>query len=712
MIMTFIPSIKLATWLSSMLPFENSALFIDNDFSVPFQDPIIVFGITLLVILIVPFIFSKLKIPGIIGLILAGIALGNSGFNILNREGNIEFIGQIGLLYLIFLTGLELDMHSFIQNKKKNIVFGILTFTIPFTIGVLVCRMFLHFDLLPSLLISSMFSSQTLIAYPIVSRLRLTRIEPVGIAIAGTIITDTIVLVLLILIIALHHGQNSVDLWLTLSISISLYLIFIFNIFPRIIRWFFKNTTTDLIAQYIFVLAMVFLAGILAKLIRLEPIIGAFLAGIVLNKQIPHSSTLMGRIEFIGNSIFIPIFILYLGMLLDLKVFVSNWKTIELAIILIVLAVGSKWIAAFVTQKVYLYKKVERQLLFGLSTARAAATIAIILIGFQMKIVDNTILNATIVVVFVSCLISAFVTERSAKIIAQKEVPHSTKAEPSDRIIVPVSNPENIDILIEFSNFIKSHNRKMPIYVLSVLKSEKEIANNKLATKIEEISRHTEIPIDFIARIDISIPAGIVRASKEIVASKIVMGWNGNYSAKQWIFGTILEAVLRDCRQSVYVVSIKQPLQNINSIEVIVPPLAEFEPHFQSWLAALNNLARQTSAKVTFNILSENHKSFTNALVANGIKLKYTIESSSNWYSTFDSISQKSDNNLVMIISARKGSISHSSRIEVIPRIVSKKLKNKDFLIIYPAQPETTPYDTRAFLTGTGQVNIEEELHA
>ncbi|MGE0079484.1 MAG: cation:proton antiporter [Bacteroidales bacterium] len=707
--MFLIPSIKLTAWLKGFLLFDNPILLFDNDFSIPFQDPVLVFGVTLLVILIVPFIFSKLKIPGIIGLILAGIALGNSGFGILNREGSIEFIGQIGLLYLIFLTGLELDMHSFIQNKKRNIVFGILTFSIPFIMGLLVCRMLLHFDLLPSLLISSMFSSQTLIAYPIVSRLRLTKIEPVGIAIAGTIITDTIVLVLLILIIALHHGQNSISLWSTLFVSISIYLAFIFYIFPRIIRWFFKNTSTDLIAQYIFVLAMVFVAGILAKLIKLEPIIGAFLAGIVLNKQIPHSSTLMSRIEFIGNSIFIPIFILYLGMLLDLNIFVSSWKTVELAIFLILMAVGSKWIAAYVTQKIYLYKTSERQLLFGLSTARAAATIAIILIGFQMSIVDSSILNATIVVVFASCLISAFVTERSAKSIAQKETPNSSNTESTDRIIVPISNPENIEALIEFSNYIKLHNRKTPIYVLSVLKNEKDIADNKLATKIEEISRHTEIPIDFIARIDISIPSGIVRASKEIVASKIIMGWNGNYSAKQWIFGSILEAVLRDCRQSVYVVSIKQSLQSIENIEVIVPPLAEFEPHLKSWLIALNNIAKQTSAKITFTILSDNYENFANALAAIGVKLKYTITNSTDWDSAFDSISQKGDNSLIVVISARKGSISHTSRIELIPRIVSKKFKNKNFTIIYPAQPQSTLYDTRAFLSGTGQVSIEDQ---
>lgn len=681
----------------------------EDTFTLPFHDPVIVFGVLLLTLLVVPFIFSKLKLPGIIGLILAGIALGSSGFNILTRDGSIEFIGKIGLLYLMFLTGLELDMHSFIQNKKKNFIFGVLTFSVPFLIGYLVCRIILHYDLLPSLLISSMFSSQTLVSYPIVSRLRLTRLEPVSIAIAGTIITDTIVLVMLILIIALYNGQYSTTLWLTLFVSISIYLFFLFYVFPRIIRWFFKNTTTDIIAQYIFVLAMVFLAGILAKLIKLEPIIGAFLAGIVLNRQIPHSSTLMSRIEFIGNSIFIPIFILYLGMLLDLHAFLSSWITLALATLLIVISVGSKWVAAFIAQKLFLYKQEERQLLFGLSTARAAATIAIILIGFQLKIVDTSILNATIVVVFVSCIISAFVTEQSAKIIVRKEIPQSYKPETFERILIPISNPGNIQDLVEFSSYIKTHSRRSPIYMLSVVKDEHEVLKSSyLARNVEELSRNTEIPIEFIVRMDISIPSGITRACKEILASKVIMGWNGNYSAKQWIFGTILEGVLRDSRHPVYVASIKHSLNNISSIEVAVPPLAEFETSFNGWVVSLSNLARQTNSRITFNVLPESVESFSNALATCSIKARYSVDRMTDWFSIFSSFAQKSDNCFIAVVAARKGSISHSSKIEGIPRIMSKKLANKSFAIIYPAQPETTTVDTRAFLSGTGQVNIEE----
>ncbi len=677
-------------------------------FELPIQEPVIVFCITLLVILIVPFVFAKFKLPGIIGLILSGMILGGSGFNILNSSGSIELLGNVGLMYLMFLAGLELDMNTFVQNRNKNLVFGFLTFIIPFAIGYWACRHIFNYSTLPSLLISSMFSTQTLIAYPIVSRLRLTKTEPVGIAIGGTIITDTIVLLLLILIIALHNGESSSSYWLTLFGSIAAYLFFIFYIFPKITRWFFKNTATDLIAQYVFVLSMVFLAGTLAKLINLEPIIGAFMAGIVLNRQIPHASTLMSRIEFIGNAIFIPIFLLYVGMLIDLKAFVSGWESLRLSAILILLGISSKWMAAYITQKIFIYKTIERQLIFGLSTAHAAATIAIILIGYQMGIVDNNVLNATVVVIFASCVVSAIVTEQTAKKIVLRQAPSQYKAEKSERLLLPVSNPFNVQPLIEFANHINSHSKRTPLYILNVAKDEKGISH-EIRKKTEEISVTTEIPTEFIVRMDINISSGIIRACKEITASKIIMGWSGNYSTREWLFGSILESVLRDSRQPVYVVSLKNSPHSIRSIEVIVPPLAEFEPNFKEWLNTIQILSKQSGAKIEFNLLYNNTESFTNALVALGFKHKYDIEQVSNWHTMLNTLTPKTDNSLIVIIAARKGSISHSSRVELIPRIASKQLKGKDFVIIYPAQPETTRTDSRAFFAGIGQSSIEEE---
>ncbi|HOU73905.1 MAG TPA: cation:proton antiporter, partial [Tenuifilum sp.] len=383
-------------------------------FHLPISEPITVFGITLLVIFIVPLVFSKLKLPGIIGLIIAGMILGTSGLNILDKERSIELLGNVGLIYLMFLAGLELEVGSFLKNQRKNITFGLFTFTIPFLFGFTICKYFLGFGYLPSLLIASMFSTQTMISFPIVSRLRLTKTLPVEISIGGTIITDTLVLLIFVIITSLS-ANSGLNGFLLLIPKILAFVLFIILLLPRFTHWFLRNLSSDQMAQYVFVLATVFTTSAIARFLGIEPIIGAFLAGIVLNRQIPPSAMLMNRIEFIGNALFIPIFLFYVGMLIDLKAFVSGYESLELSAILISFAIISKWLAAYLTQKIFKLKTLDRQLIFGLSTAHAAATIAIILVGYKIGIVDINVLNATIVVIFASCVVSAMVTERAAR---------------------------------------------------------------------------------------------------------------------------------------------------------------------------------------------------------------------------------------------------------------------------------------------------------
>ena len=446
-------------------------------YHLPITEPVIVFGIVLLVILAVPMLFTRLRIPGIIGLILSGMILGPSGFNIIASKGSIELLGTVGLMYLMFLAGLELDMHTFAQSRKKSIVFGALTFLVPLVIGYIVCIWVLGFNQIASLLIASMFSTHTLISYPIISRFRITKIEPVGVAIGGTIITDTLVLLLLVVITALFKGDLSYFFWIGLTLKTLLYLGFIIFIFPLIGKWFFRNMTGEPISQYVFVLTMVFVAGGLARIAGIEPIIGAFLAGISFNRQIPRSSTLMNRIEFIGNALFIPFFLIFVGMFIDLRVFLSGWESIKDAIVLITVALTTKWLAAFITQKIFLYKRVYRKLIYGLSSSHAAATIAVILIGYQMGIIDTNVLNATIILILVTCLVSSFVTESASRQLVVLEKPLEQTAETKERILVPISNPETIDILLEFANYLKTHHSQDPIYTLMVVKDENEVAS-------------------------------------------------------------------------------------------------------------------------------------------------------------------------------------------------------------------------------------------
>lgn len=678
-------------------------------FQLPISEPVIVFGIVLLVILTIPMLFSRLKIPGIIGLIISGMILGPSGFNIIASKGSIELLGTVGLLYLMFLAGLELDMQTFSRSRNRSIVFGLLTFLVPLIIGYTVCIWVLKFNQIASLLIASMFSTHTLISYPIISRFRITKIEPVSVTIGGTIITDTLVLLLLVVITTLAKGDLTYTFWFILALKTFLFLGFILFIFPLIGRWFFRNVTGEPISQYVFVITMVFVAGGLAKIAGIEPIIGAFLAGITFNRQIPHASTLMNRIEFIGNALFIPFFLIFVGMFIDLKVFLSGWESIKDAIILITVALVTKWFAAFITQKIFLYKRIHRKLIYGLSSSHAAATIAVILIGYQLGIIDINVLNATIILILVTCMVSSFITENAARKLMVLEKPQAHLSEIRERILVPISNPETLDVLLEFANFMKTHHNRDPIFTLMVVKDESEVAASKiLMSRAIEIGLAAEYKVDTATRVDVNTSAGIVRACKELVISDLVMGWSGNFSPKYWLFGNMLESVLSEIRQPIYVVRFKQPLNTFNHINTLVPPFAEYESGFVNWLKTLKNLSSQTNARLKFIVEKNSVETFKQAIERSKLKLTFTIDEISVWDNFFDQAPDHTNNILHFLVSARKGSISYTQKLDDIPRSILKQFKGKSFVIVYPSQVKLTSVDLRSFLTGSGQVAVDE----
>jgi len=677
-------------------------------FHLPINDPIIVFGITLLVIFIIPLIFSKLKLPGIIGLILAGMLLGTSGLNILGNNASIELLGNVGLIYLMFLTGLELDIGSFLRNKSKNITFGILTFTIPLLIGYYLCNKFLGFGILPSLLIASMFSSQTMIAFPIVSRLKLTKTQPVEISIGGTIITDTLVLLFFVVITSLSLNAGLNDFLLLIG-KILLFLIFVIFILPPITKWFLKNLTSDQLAQYVFVLATVFTVGAIARFLGIEPIIGAFLAGIILNKQIPPTALLMNRIEFIGNALFIPIFLFYVGMLIDLNAFVSGYESIKLSAILIFFAIFTKWLATFVTQKIFRLNALNRHLIFGLSTAHAASAIAIILVGYELHIVDINTLNATIVVIFVSCVVSAMVTEKAAKKYAIAFPVNKINPAESEKVLIPVSNPFNIEHLIQFAEYVSEKIKKSPITLLRVMKDETELPKvQELAAKAEEISHNFGVATEWAIRVDVNISSGIVRAAKEMLASKIIMGWSGKYiSSRRWIFGTILEGVLAEAKQPVYICSLKQPIEQLSQIYFLIPRNAEFDPSFKNCMNSFHKLVKKVRQQVTIivdkvhaeNVLAELPPAFG--------KSKLTIIEIKRWEEGFAHLKKIDGNALAIVISARKGTIAYNNDIQNTLLLTSRIIPEKNVIIVYPAIHGTSVIDSHSWLSGTGQMVAE-----
>jgi Kef-type K+ transport system membrane component KefB len=658
----------------------------------PITDPVLIFSLVLFIIFLAPVVLERLKIPSIIGLILAGVVVGPNGFNILLRDQSIVLFGTVGLLYIMFLAGLEIDMNDFKKNKSKSLIFGGFTFVIPMLLGIVVAHFFLRFSMLSSILLASMFASHTLLAYPIASRLGITKNRAVNVTVGGTIITDTAALLVLAIITAATRGALNNEFWLRLLISLAIFSFIVLWGFPRFTRWFFKTYETEGVSQYIFVLAMVFLAAFLAEIAGVEPIIGAFLAGLALNRLIPHSSPLMNRIEFVGNALFIPFFLIGVGMLVDLRVLFRGPEALIVAGAMIAVATSAKWLAAIISQKIFRFTKTEGMLMFGLSNAQAAATLAAVLVGYRLELLNENVLNGTILMILVTCIISSVATEKAAvrQAIVESEATPDLSEIP-ERILVPIANADTLEQLIDLAVLVKNPKSIEPIYPLAVIKDdeqskEKIIQSNKVLEKAKRHGAATETEVAVLTRVDSSIPNGIVRAIKDLMITEVIIGWNENLSTQDRIFGGVLDKLLRRAGEMILVAKFIQPVNTIKSIKVAVPPKAEFEPGFVHWVNTVRTIAKQTSAPLTFYCTEH-----TNQRIASVFKetksnqpVKYNLFE--DWEDFLILARDIMKDDLLVVVSARAGSISHDAYLPNIPKQLAKHFKAHNFVIIYPEQ--------------------------
>ncbi len=660
--------------------------------TLPLKDPVLIFSVVLFIILLAPVILRKFRIPSIIGLIIAGVAIGPHGFHLMDRDSSIQLFGTVGLLYIMFLAGLELDLNEFKKNKNRSLVFGILTFSFPFVLGILACHFLLKFSYLSSILISSMFSTHTLVAYPIASKLGISKNNAVTIAVGGTIITDTVVLLILAVITGANKGELNEMFWIRLGISLLLFGAVLFFLFPIIGKWFFRNMKGDNVSEYIFVLAMVFLAAFLAELAGVEAIIGAFMAGLALNRLIPHTSPVMNRIEFVGNALFIPFFLLGVGMLVDLKVLFKGAEALAVAGILIVVAFSGKWIAAFLTQKIFHYTVKQRNVLFGLTSAHAAATLAVILIGFQIGLVNESVLNGTIILILVSCLIASFITENAGrKLVIEEEAALPEVQEENELILVPISNPDTIVHLIDFAVMIKDKRFTVPIYSLTIVEDNNEAAEKVLLSKKmqETIVKHasgTDHKVKSVTRIDLSVVSGITRAMKEIAATDLVMGWSPKISASDRIFGTKVGTLMDNIWKNIYVCHFVHPINTANRMLVVMPKYIEYEMGFAQLVQKIHLLALEAGLNVE---LYSTEKTY-NILLKELEKLKSSIPIQHHLFAYFEDLylinKRMTKNDLLLVTSARKRTISYEPYFDNLPGRLNKYFPAHNFILIYPEQ--------------------------
>ncbi len=677
------------------------------DFTLPLKNPVIIFSLVLFIILFAPLLLNKLKIPHIIGLIVAGILIGPYGFNLLLRDSSIVLFGTVGLLYIMFTAGLEIDLEEFKKNRVKSFVFGLYTFSIPMILGTTAAYYVLDYDLPTATLLASMFASHTLLAYPIASRYGISRIRAVTLTIGGTIVTDILSLLVLAAIIGMYTGDISTAFWVRLTISSIIFAAVVFFVFPLIARWFFKKFD-DSVSQYIFVLAMVFLGSFLAEAAGLEAIIGAFLSGLALNRFIPHTSPLMNRIDFVGNALFIPFFLIGVGMLVDFSVLFKGLGALKVAGVMIVMAVITKFIAAWLTQKTFKLSNDERQLIFGLSNARVGATLAVVLVGYNVilgetpsgdpiRLLNEDVLNGTIIMILVTCTISSFIVEKASRKIALLETAKKDIDEDTiiDKILISLAYPETVNNLVDLAFLLQENKDKSPLYALHVI-GEKETADEEqvIGKKMLEVAaKHaaaTDNTIIPLTRFDLNISNGIMYTIKEHNITDVIIGLHHLSDDGGNFFGQVTEKILYGTSETIFIYKARQPLNTMKKIVVVFPPNAEYEKGFHHVFARIVNISRETglplffyAPKTAINILDEiNSKS--------NAPINITFSEFNDWEDFLMLTREVKENDLFIIISSRSGHLSYNSQIDKLPKYLTKYFKDTSYIIVYPAQIKDT----------------------
>lgn len=671
--------------------------WLDLSLKLPITDPTWIFLLVLLIILFAPILLTKLRIPHIIGMILAGLAIGEHGFNILVRDSSFELFGKVGVYYIMFLAGLEMNMADFKKNRGKAVALGLLAFIVPISIGMVTNVLLLKYSLITSILLASMYASHTLVAYPIVIRYGISRQRSVSIAVGGTAVTDTLTLLVLAVISGVFKGEAGGLFWLWLVVRFVVLAMLIMYFLPRIGRWFFRRYD-DNVMQYIFVLAMVFLGAGLMELIGMEGILGAFLVGLVLNRLIPHVSPLMSHLEFVGNALFIPYFLIGVGMLIDVKVIFGGGDALKVAGVMIVVALGGKWIASWLTQKIYRMSALERELMFGLSNAQAAATLAAVLVGYNIilpdgsRLLNEDVLNGTVLLILVTCIVSSFTTERAARKMAMGEAhPEEDRSREPEKILIPVANPNTIEYLMNLSLVIRDPKQKDNLLALNVINDHSgtealEQQGKRYLERAAKITASAGVELKCISRYDLNIAAGIIHTAKEHGATDVIIGLHWKVNIVDSFFGMLTENLLKGLHREVMVARFLIPINTLRRIIVAVPPKAEYEAGFQKWVDHFCRMGTTLGCRVHF-FANEQTGNLLQALVKK--KHSDTLTEFSRldeWEDLLLLTGQVNYDHLLVVISARRGSISYDSSFEKLPSQLGRYFTNNSLIVLYPDQ--------------------------
>lgn len=673
------------------------------DFSqyLPITSPTLIFFVVLFIILIAPIVMGKLRIPHIIGMVLAGIVIGPYGLNILERDSSFELFGRVGLLYIMFLAGIEMDLEGLKKDLGKVTVFGLLTCFVPFILTYLSCVWYLGYPSLASLLLGCIMASNTLVAYPIVVRYGLQRSTVTTLSVGASMLSLLIALVVTAALVGSMSGDTGTLFWVMFFVKFVVWCIAMTWLIRHMTRWFLRRYS-DSVMQYIFVLAVMFISAATCELIGLEGILGAFVSGLVLNRFIPNISPLMNRIEFIGNAIFIPYFLIGVGMLINAGLLLEGGNTILVVACIGIFGTLGKAIAAFLTSFFFHRSVHEGNLMFGMTSAHAAGAIALVMVGVNLEIapghhlLGDEALNAVVIMILFTCIISTVVTDYASRTIvlkekSQRKMPEDDGKADDEKILIPVKYPETCDTLLNMAMLMRNEKLSRGLIALNVVYDDLDATYNqqegqRLLEQIEKKAAAADVQVQTQVRLATNIANGIKHAFKEYDASEIILGQHIHDNSTRRFWGQFAQSLFNGLNRQIIIARCTIPLNTIRVFHVAVPSRAEYEPGFYRWLERVSRMVTRLGCRILFHGRDES-LSLIRTFLSNrfpSIRADYAIMQ--HWNDFKSLAAQVEEHQMLVVVTARPGTVSYKSAMERLPDELTTYYKYKNVMIIFPDQ--------------------------
>jgi len=659
----------------------------------PISNHVLIFTVITAVILLAPLLGAKLRIPDLAILLIAGTTLGEHGFGILERNEAITLFGEVGLLYIMFLAGLEVDLYQFSRSRKKSLTFGLITFLLPQVLGAVVVYYVLEdFTWSAAILMASLFASHTLLAYPVAARLGIHRSEPVTISVGATMITDTLALLVLAVVVDAKEGITlDAAFWGGLLAGMLLLVLGIALIIPRIARWFFQHAGESGGSQFLFVLAVMCACAYVSEFARMKPLIGAFLAGAAFNRQIPEHSTLMNRLEFIGKVLFIPFFLISVGMLVDPGQLMDDPDTWTVIGVMVGMVVVTKWLAAMLAGAMFKYTMAEKQVVFGLSVVQAAATLAAVQVGFEAGILSAAVLNGAVAMILVSVPLGSAMVQRYGRkmALAAEDAPSLQRTE--QRLLLAVRETETAESLMDLGMLIRDASLPGGLFPVTIVPEdtdpERHISRGeKLLANCVAKATSAEIEVEPHVRMDINPVDGLVRTARELRAGAVLTGWGHLSSRGSLLFGGVRMNLADRCPSRIYCFRQIKPLNTNKNLRLALPPLSEHRNDLGILFREVKLLCKQAGLNLHVYVAGEPAEELQKQMEATRPGVETRFVRHDTWKEARQELMQDiKDSDLLLLPQIRRDTALWTPTLDKLPELMERTFPNINLLVAYPA---------------------------